>query len=259
MTPASGMQVFGTGPLQHVGAYLGPDLRAGCQQRVQQRAGHQAGVRAAARGRRPRKIKNRVPDADADARRAATHRERPVRGRHRRHAPPTRPGPGVLAVVGRPASLAEFQRAERVDHDGQLVEELHPDAALVRTRLRPVRVPAGVQRHRPLPDAGPLARLVVAAAVEHHLVGVDVRVVVGHRDRQRVVVHLARHERADDEAGALEDLVHGRRLVHAAGDGLEVADVEGVRVQAAVPADDVERVAGIDEPGAGHPPRRCGA
>ena len=41
---------------------------------------------------------------------------------------------------------------------------------------------------------------------------------------------------------ALEDLVHGRRLVDAAGDRLEVAHVEDVRVEAAVPADDVERV-----------------
>ncbi len=57
-----------------------------------------------------------------------------------------------------------------------------------------------------------------------------------------VVVEQPRHERADDEVGALEGLVHRRWLVDAPGDRLEVVDGEGVRVQAAVPADHVERV-----------------
>ncbi len=70
--------------------------------------------------------------------------------------------------------------------------------------------------------------------------------VVGDRHRERVVVDLARDEVADDEAVRLEHLVHRRRLVHAARDRLEVADVERVRVQAAVPAHDVERVLGHD-------------
>ncbi len=41
---------------------------------------------------------------------------------------------------------------------------------------------------------------------------------------------------------ALERLVHRRRLVHPAGDRLEVGDVERIRIQAAVPAHDIERV-----------------
>jgi hypothetical protein len=130
-----------------------------------------------------------------------------------------------------------------------------PSDALDRAGLRAVRVPAGVQRDRALADARALAGLVVAVDVEHDLVGVDVGVVVGHRDRQRVVVDLARHEVADHEVGALEDLVHRRRLVHPAGDRLEVGDVERVRVEAAVPADDVERVLGYDVHGAGQPAR----
>lgn len=55
-----------------------------------------------------------------------------------------------------------------------------------------------------------------------------------------MVVHLAGHEVAHHEVVALEDLVRRRRLVHAAGDRLEVVDAERVRVQAAVPADHVE-------------------
>ena len=107
-----------------------------------------------------------------------------------------------------------------------------------------------VQRDRADVDPRPLARLVVPADVEHHLVGVDVRVVVGHRDRLLVVVDLARAEVADHEVGALEDLVHRRRLVDLAGDRHEVLDVERVGVQAAVPADYVERVGRVGDPGA---------
>ena len=68
------------------------------------------------------------------------------------------------------------------------------------------------------------------------------RVVVRRRDGQRVVVELARHEAADHEVARLEGEVHGRRLVDAPGDRLEVADVERERPQVAVPADHVERV-----------------
>ena len=145
------------------------------------------------------------------------------------------------------------ERPEGVDHDGELVEPLRAEAALDRARLRAVRVPARVQRDRAAADARALAGLVVAADVEHDLVAVDVGVVVRHRHGQRVVVDLARHEVADDEVVALEDLVHRRRLVHAAGDRLEVGDVEGVRVEAAVPADHVERVLRHDVHGAGEP------
>ncbi len=76
--------------------------------------------------------------------------------------------------------------------------------------------------------------------------------VVRHRHGQRVVVHLAGHEVADDEVVALERLVRRRRLVDTAGDRLVVVDREGVGVQAAVPADHVEgvvrhQVAGADD------------
>ena len=148
----------------------------------------------------------------------------------------------------RPARLAQVQRAERVDHDGQLVEVLGADRPLGRAGLRAVGEAGRVQRDRALLDAGAAAGLVVAAGVEQHLVGVDVVVVVRHRDRQRVVVDLARHERADHEVRPLERLVHRRRLVHPAGDRLEVVDRERPRVEAAVPADHVERVVGVDVP-----------
>ena len=113
-----------------------------------------------------------------------------------------------------------------------------------------MRLATRVQGDRADVDPRALARLVVASDVEHHLVAVDVRVVVRHRDRQRVVVHLAWQEVADHEVVALEDLVHRRRLVDLAGDGHVVVDVEGVRVQTAVPADHVQRMGRTGHPGA---------
>ena len=111
-----------------------------------------------------------------------------------------------------------------------------------------------MQADRALPDAGALPGGVVAAAVEHHLVGVHIGVVVRHRDRERVVVDLARHEVADHEPVAREHLVHRRWLVHPPRDRLEVRHVERVRVEAPVPAHHVEGVCRVDVPGAGDPP-----
>src|SRR5207342_2135508 len=87
---------------------------------------------------------------------------------------PPRPGPRVAGVLARPTALADLQRAERVDHDGELVEEFRAQRPLDRAGLRTVGVPAGVQADRALADAGTLARLVVPAAVEHHLVRVHI-------------------------------------------------------------------------------------
>ena len=78
------------------------------------------------------------------------------------------------------------------------------------------------------------------------------------RDGERVVVHLARNEVADDEIVAFKDLVRRRWLVDPSRDRLEVADVERVRVQAPVPADHIERMERrrVDSPG---DPTRAGA
>ena len=59
---------------------------------------------------------------------------------------------------------------------------------------------------------------------------------VGNRHRERVVVELARAERADHEVRPLERLVDRRWQVQAARARLEVVDVERVGVDVAVPA-----------------------
>jgi len=47
---------------------------------------------------------------------------------------------------------------------------------------------------------------------------------------------------ADDKVVRLEGLMRRRRLVQAAGDRLEVGDVQRPRIQEAVPTDNVKRV-----------------
>src|SRR5262245_17306684 len=89
-------------------------------------------------------------------------------------------------------------------------------------------------------DAGAFARHEVTADVENHFVRVDIGMVVRSRDRQWVVIELAWDERTDDEVRAGEGLVHGRGLMDPAGDRLEVGDIEGVRIKAAVPADHIK-------------------
>ncbi|MBM2844587.1 MAG: hypothetical protein HW404_2424 [Anaerolineales bacterium] len=65
-----------------------------------------------------------------------------------------------------------------------------------------------------------------------------------------MVVEKPRHERTHDEVAALKGLVRRRRLVNLAGDRHVVVDIEGPRVEVAVPADDVERM--VIEHVAGH-------
>ena len=101
-----------------------------------------------------------------------------------------------------------------------------------------------MQRNKTLFDV--VAAHEVAVDVVQHLVRVDVRVVVGGRNRLGVVVVQAGRKRADHEVVALKRLVHGRRLVDAAGDRLKVPRVERVGVVVAVPAHHVKRVRGVD-------------
>jgi hypothetical protein len=104
-----------------------------------------------------------------------------------------------------------------------------------------VRDAVGVQRERRFLDTATAAEL--PANVVEHLVRFDIAVGEGHLHRIRMVIQEPRGERADDEATvALEGLVDGRRLVDGAGDRLEIVRVERERVDATVPADDVERV-----------------
>ena len=70
--------------------------------------------------------------------------------------PPARPGPGVAAVVGGGAALAEVERAEGVDHDGELVEELGAERASTAPGCGPCEWPPGCREIEPLPMPEPL-------------------------------------------------------------------------------------------------------
>jgi hypothetical protein len=94
---------------------------------------------------------------------------------------------------------------------------------------------------RPAPLASP-STYASSATAPSHLLGLQVRVVVRDRHRQRVEVELARTERADHEVPSLEGLVRGRRLVDAACDRLEVVHRERPRVEEAVPGDGLQRL-----------------
>ena len=109
-----------------------------------------------------------------------------------------------------------------------------------RAGMRAVGDAARVERERRLLDPATAAE--PAADVIEHLVGLHVRVGVGHLDRLGVRVEHPRRERAEHEPGRVERLLHRRRLVDRAGDRLEVVGVERVRIDHAVPADDVERM-----------------
>ena len=106
--------------------------------------------------------------------------------------------------------------------------------------MRAVRDAVGMQRDRA--ELDPLPAHELARGVVEHLVRVDVAVVVRRGHRLGMEIVRPRAERADDEAVALEGLVHRRRLVHAPDDRLEVVDVERPGIELAVPPDDVERM-----------------
>src|SRR6201982_3544141 len=85
------------------------------------------------------------------------------------------------------------------------------------------------------PDLDALARAEVAGDVIDHLLGLQVRVVVRDRHRERVEVELAGTERADHEVLALEGLVRWGRLVDAAGDRLAVVGLGTAPIEGGVP------------------------
>ena len=106
--------------------------------------------------------------------------------------------------------------------------------------MRTVRNAARMERDRAGFDA--FARTEIAAHIKEHFVRFDVVVHPRDLDRFGMIIEQARREGADDVAANLERLMDRRRLMHRAGDRLEVLRVEGEGINVAVPADDIERV-----------------
>ncbi len=106
-----------------------------------------------------------------------------------------------------------------------------------------MRNPLRMQRERRAFDAP--SSLVVALDVIKHFVRVQIGVVVWNDDRLGMKVEQSRAERADHEVVSLKGLMRRWRHVVLAHNGTEVIDVEDVRVVAAVPPHDIERVIGV--------------
>src|SRR5688572_13734884 len=159
------------------------------------------------------------------------------------------PAVRIALVLERHGMGREPERTERVHHHGELLGALLPDRALVGPGVGTVGDAVRVDREARLLDS--LPRHEVAPDVIDDLVRVHVRVVVGSRDGERVVIEQPRDEGADHEPRPVERLVDGRRLMDAPGDRLEVLDVEGVGPQVSVPTDYIHGVMAVDVSGDG--------
>src|SRR5438552_9792056 len=151
-----------------------------------------------------------------------------------------KPAIRILLIIIRLSRRCQLQWIERIHHHRQLLRAIDTQALFNGTWMWPVRNASRVQREGGAFDAATAAE--VAVDVVEHFVAVDVAVVVGDGDRQRVVVELAWYEGADDEVWSLEGLMHRWWLMDAARDRLEVGNIEDPGVLVAVPADDVAGV-----------------
>src|SRR5438105_5549512 len=109
--------------------------------------------------------------------------------------------------------------------------------------MRSVRDTARMQRDRSGFDS--LSRTEIAAHVEEHFVGFDVVVHPWNFHCLRMIIEHPRRECADDVAADFESLMDRRRLMHGAGDRLEILGVKSERIDEPIPTDDVEGVMGM--------------
>src|SRR5207302_10331625 len=109
-----------------------------------------------------------------------------------------------------------------------------------RAGMRPVRNSEPMQRDRSPLDSTPRPEL--AAHIKQNFIRLDV--VVHPRDLYRFGMRIEqpRRERADDITTDLECLMNRRRLVHGAGDRLEILGVKSEWVNVSIPANDIERM-----------------
>ena len=104
--------------------------------------------------------------------------------------------------------------------------------------MRTVGDPAGVQRERA--QTHPAARSEFTVDIKKNFVGLHVTVDVGHLDGVGVVVQVTRGKRANDESTAFKGLLIRWRQMNRAGERFEVPGIERIRVNKAVPSDDVK-------------------
>src|SRR5262245_57821422 len=152
--------------------------------------------------------------------------------------PLIQPALRILLVVERNSLLGELKRVLRVEHHRQLFSSRSVLARHDRTRMRPVRNPARMQRNRS--RLNPTARPEIAAHVKQNFVRLDVIVHPRDPDGFWMRIEHAWGKCADDITANLECLMDWRRLVNCASNRLEVLRVKREWINVAIPADDVE-------------------
>ena len=78
--------------------------------------------------------------------------------------------------------------------------------------------------------------------IVEQLITVHIAVGIGRRDGQFVIVEQTGAEGTDDKSRPVKGLMHGRRLMHLAGNGHEIPDIENPGIKIAVPAHHVKGV-----------------
>src|SRR2546421_4354758 len=144
----------------------------------------------------------------------------------------------IFLVVERNSLLSELECMLRVEHHRQLFGSRSVLACHDRTRMRPVRNTARMQRDRSRFNSP--TRPEIAAHVKQNFVGLDVIVHPRDPDRLWMRIEHAWSKCADDITANLECLMDWRRLVDRAGNLLEVLGIKCERIKVSVPADDIE-------------------
>jgi hypothetical protein len=96
------------------------------------------------------------------------------------------PARKILPIINLHRCLGEHQGPEGVDHYGQFLSFLFANASLVCAWVGAVRNPAWVKRHVTLRNI--IAAHKITIYIVEYLVGINVAVIIGGRNSQRMVV-----------------------------------------------------------------------
>ena len=130
-----------------------------------------------------------------------------------------------------------------VEHDRQFFGFFYTQTFFNRSRVWSVGYTGGMEgEHTP----GYLfAAHKITVDIVKQFVAVYIAVVIGDRDRKRMVVEHPGNKGANNKITPLKSQVHRWRLMYAAGYGLKIVDGKGERIAAAVPANGIKGMMAI--------------
>jgi hypothetical protein len=149
---------------------------------------------------------------------------------------------GVVGVVEGDGWCSQMQRSKRIDHNREFISKLHLATRFDCAGMGTVRDTVGMQCQGPQFDASATAE--IASHIKKNFIGFNVAMGVGHFDRLRMSIQHARRKRAHNKSGRFKRLMDGRWLMDGSRDRLEVIRIESIRVDHAIPANDIEGVIG---------------